>query len=350
MHLLLLLRRRWTGPSPPGRSPGEACAPTPTFTLGKAWLLQRRQRCTSARCGPPAAAAPPAPGGGRAGKEMSSQHEPGPAPAAAGSNPDCSGRTAMPREVHDRSCGMTSSTRPLPSIGALTHVSALELAPIHRHMPKLFASVLRPPRKPALCRVRAYWQARGCPGPPAAQSADGFENSMLRTGWRSMSPDRPALIALANSGGPHPAGWIFPPAPPAGMRDGVEQHQLFNAAILNALRIAGPDRTPWEAQAKTASRTTCLLPGPLPRCTGNRRYRPYRQRGCRSCRCTSPMMFMTSQKLAFWRRLSTMARPICSFGRKSSRARADRADVRRNDDEIVMVIDRFVIELIGSST
>lgn len=49
---------------------------------------------------------------------------------------------------------------------------------------------------------------------------------------------------------------------------------------------------------------------------------------------TSPIIFMTSEEFAFWRRLSTMARGMSSFCAKARRGHA--ADVGRDDHEVLI--------------
>ena len=83
---------------------------------------------------------------------------------------------------------------------------------------------------------------------------------------------------------------------------------------------AGPESTPWLAQAMTST---------APPSSTRAWAAPQREPAVSTMSSkrmtflprTSPMMFMTSEELAFWRRLSTMARPMPSFWAKA-RARA----------------------------
>ena len=97
--------------------------------------------------------------------------------------------------------------------------------------------------------------------------------------------------------------------------------KMTSSRTLSSMRwMAGPERTPWEAQA-----VTDLAPPTSTRALAAPQREPpvstmSSRRMTRLSR-TSPMMFMTSEELAFWRRLSTMASGISSFWAKA-RARA----------------------------
>ena len=107
----------------------------------------------------------------------------------------------------------------------------------------------------------------------------------------------------------------------SGAMAGMVSRKASSVMLLLLIRsMAGPESTPWEAQAYTLlappTSTTALaalhrLPAVSTMSSKRMQSLPF----------TSPITFMTSHWLAFCRRLSTMARFICSFWAKV-RARA----------------------------
>ena len=77
-------------------------------------------------------------------------------------------------------------------------------------------------------------------------------------------------------------------------------------ALLRMRSIAGPERTACVAQAVTSFAPFSMMAAAA--LQGYRRYRSYRSTRITFFPSTLPMIFITSQTLAFWRRLSTIAR------------------------------------------
>ena len=107
---------------------------------------------------------------------------------------------------------------------------------------------------------------------------------------------------------------------PSGMAGMVSRRASSEMTLALMRSMAGPERTPWLAQAWT----DLAWPTSMTALAALQREPPVStisSKRMQSLPSTSPMMFMTSHWLAFWRRLSTMARFIWSFWAKV-RARA----------------------------